>query len=82
MLPEHKLVRADSDSGEPLGTKLGGTPDFIQAEWQPECCGEKMVFLGQLDSLDIPEAKLPDSAIVYVFYCRKCMRIAASMQCC
>ena len=78
-LPEVKLMRCGN---MPVATKLGGTPEWIQVEWKPECCGKPMVFLGQIDSLDMPEAALPDSALVYVFFCSKCFDVAAQLQCC
>ena len=81
-LPEIRLVVADTSAGQPAGTKLGGKPDWVQSEWQPACCGQPMTFLGQIDSLDINEAKLPDSALVYVFFCDQCFEVAAQLQCC
>src|SRR4051812_23746070 len=62
------------------GTKLGGTAEWIQVEWKQSCCGQPMWFLGQIDSLDVPAARLPDSSIVYVVYCPKCFSVAAQMQ--
>ena len=71
-----------SPTGGHAGTRLGGSAEWIQYEWEPACCGEPMIFLGQIDSLDIPEAKLPDSALVYVLYCSKCFQTASQLQCC
>lgn len=69
-----------SATGDEAGTKLGGNADWIQVPCEPECCGQPMSFLGQLDSLDIPAANLPDSALVYVLYCPKCFNVAAQLQ--
>jgi hypothetical protein len=79
-LPEVKLMPADGReaSGE---TKLGGEATFIQGDYTPECCGGRMVLLAQLDGLDYPEARLPGSALVYVFLCRKCFGVSAELQC-
>ena len=79
---EIRLVRADRPSGESGSTKLGGAPDWIQVEWRPECCGRRMRFLGQFDSLDIPAAELPDAALVYIFFCSECFETASQLQCC
>jgi hypothetical protein len=37
--------------------------------------------VAQLDGLDYPEADLPDSALVYVFVCRRCFDVSAELQC-
>jgi hypothetical protein len=62
-LPEVKLVPADGReaSGD---TKFGGKPTFIQGDYTPECCGNRMALLAQLDELDYLEADLPDSSLV------------------
>lgn len=79
-LPEVKLVAANGrgSSGE---TKFGGKPTWIQGDYTPECCDQKMVLLAQLDGLDYREAELPDSALVYVFLCPKCFDVSAQLQC-
>jgi hypothetical protein len=77
--PKIQLKRADS--GEVVGTHLGGEPQWLQGPWSPECCGVPMSFLGQIDTLDIP-ARFPDSAIVYVFVCGKCFQTDSQIQCC
>jgi len=55
-LPEILLAPVPRSPDREGGSKLGGKPDWIQSEWQPEHCGQPMVFLGQFDSLDIPQA--------------------------
>lgn len=79
-LPEIRLIPANAESPELAGTKLGGKPEWIQVEWQPACCDQPMTFLGQMDSLDIPQAGLPDSSMVYVFYCASCFAVSAQVQ--
>jgi hypothetical protein len=79
-LPEVKLVAADG-RGMSGDTKFGGKPTFIQRDSTPECCGQPMVLLAQLDGFDYPEAALPDSALVYVFLCRRCFEVSAELQC-
>ena len=81
-LPEIKLTRAEPHAGEVLGTKLGGTPEWVQAEWKPACCGQAMTFLSQIDSLDLPDARLPDSALIYVYFCSKCFATTSQLQSC
>jgi len=81
-LPEILPAPVARDSNNPSATKLGGKPDWIQTEWQPRHCGQPMTFLGQFDSLDIPQAGLPDSALVYVFFCAQCFAVDAQLQCC
>ena len=79
-LPEVKLV--PTDGREVAGsTKLGGKPSFIQGDYTPTCCGQKMVLLAQVDGLDYPEAEMPDSALVYVILCRRCFDVSAELQC-
>jgi hypothetical protein len=29
-------------TGEDAGTRIGGEPQWIQVEWEPECCGSPM----------------------------------------
>jgi hypothetical protein len=79
-LPEVKLAAVDGRemSGD---TKFGGKPQFIQGNYTPDCCGQKMSLLAQLDGLDYKEAELPDSALVYVWLCRRCFDVRAEMQC-
>jgi hypothetical protein len=69
-------------TGKDAFTRIGGVPEWIQCEWLPECCGTRMQFLAQIDSLDIPEAELPDCALIYVFVCTKCFDTACQLQCC
>ena len=70
-LPEVRLIRAD---GRPThgATKFGGMATFVCGEFKEECCGQRMVLLGQFDELDFPDAILPDRMVVYVFICLKC----------
>ena len=79
-LPKLKILYADKReiSG---ASYLGGSATFIQADRTPSCCEHKMQLLAQLDSLDYPEAELPDSALVYVFVCPHCFVVDAQLQC-
>lgn len=81
-LPEIRLAPVASDLDEAAGTKLGGEPEWVQVAWEPECCGRPMMFLAQIDSLDIPQAELPDSSLVYVFFCPACFDVTSQLQCC
>ena len=79
-LPEIKITF--SDGRETSGaTHLGGKATFIQGDHTPDCCGQRMTLLAQLDGLDYPEAELPDTALVYVFLCQRCFSVYAEMQC-
>jgi hypothetical protein len=70
-------------SGTGLRHKIGGQPDWIQADETPMCepCSAKMTFYGQLDCIG-DEISLGDCGIIYVFYCRNCLAAAAVSQCC
>lgn len=81
-LPEIRLAVATAADAGSVGTKLGGRPEWIQTEWEPQCCGQPMTFLAQVDTLDLPNTRFPDSALVYVFYCSKCFEVASQLQCC
>ncbi|QYK04482.1 hypothetical protein [Shewanella zhangzhouensis] len=60
--------------------KIGGEPDFVQGEnaW-PKCCGDKMTFYGQLDSVG-DEYSLGDCGMVYVFVCFGCFNSVSFVQ--
>ncbi len=61
--------------------KIGGDPDWIQADETPDCgeCGEPMEFYGQLDHLGAVEG-LVDAGMIYVFLCRECYMVVAVLQ--
>ncbi|MGL6074675.1 MAG: hypothetical protein ACRC8S_10985 [Fimbriiglobus sp.] len=61
--------------------KLGGQPDWIQADETPDCpeCSEAMEFYGQLDHLGSVEG-LQDLGMIYVFLCRECYTTEAILQ--
>lgn len=59
--------------------KLGGEPDWIQSPQVPVCCGEPMLFYGQLDSLGGQHC-VGDMGMLYVFFCRSCCTPAAILQ--
>jgi uncharacterized protein YwqG len=82
-IPEIKLVAAPETEearnaigyqyNDEAGTrhKLGGKPDFIQKEEWPCCCGKKMTFYGQLDSIG-DNYDLADCGMIYIFVCFDC----------
>lgn len=78
--PEVKLLRADGLPGTG-DTKFGGRPQLIQSRVTPNCCGQPMALLAQLDGLDFPEAELPDSSLAYIYVCRQCFEVEADIQC-
>ena len=61
--------------------KLGGDPQWIQADETPSCseCREPMEFYGQLDHLGSVEG-LVDCGMIYVFLCRECYTTEAVLQ--
>ena len=59
--------------------KIGGEPDWIQDDETPECCGQKCIFYGQLDSLG-GKYDLVDSGMIFVFLCHKCLKTHSVFQ--
>lgn len=60
--------------------RLGGTPDFIQADDVPACsCGKSMTFYAQLDSIN-DEFCLADCGMIYVFVCFDCFETKSLLQ--
>ena len=55
-------------------SKLGGEPDWLQGEEWPECCGTRMTFYGQLDSIG-DKYDLADCGMIYVFVCYDCFEV-------
>lgn len=82
-IPEIKLIPAPETEearnavgykyNKEAGTrhKLGGKPDFLQAEDWPSCCGKEMTFYGQLDSIG-DNYDLADCGMICVFVCFDC----------
>ena len=61
-------------------SKIGGEPDFIQRDYEwPICCGDKMVFYGQIDSVG-DNFSLGDCGIVHVFVCFDCFNSYSFIQ--
>ena len=90
-IPEIKLVPTPEteEAKEAIGYKynseagvrhkLGGKPDFIQYEEWPTCCGGKMTFYGQLDSIG-DYYDLADCGMIYVFVCYDCFNTKSILQ--
>ena len=94
-LPEYKLdlIPTDQKSVESrkfselcwheLGKrwKVGGSPTFIQNEEWPkcECCGEKMSFYAQLDTVG-EKFDIADCGLIYVFICFDCYTTKSIIQ--
>lgn len=74
----------------PVGkrSKLGGWPDWIQADATPLCakCGEEMSFIAQIDSFEDdsspekPGFVFGDGGMLYVFHCFWCRKGIAIQQ--
>ncbi len=66
-----------------IGTrhKLGGSPDFIQKEFWPNCpdCSNRMQFYAQLDSIN-DEFNIADCGMIYVFICFDCNEVTSFIQ--
>ena len=60
--------------------KIGGKPDWIQAPETAVCCGDEMLFYGQLDSLG-GDYSLGDMGRLYVFLCQSCTSTQTILQC-
>ena len=60
--------------------KLGGMPQWLQSEDWPECCGSRMTFYAQLDSIG-DEVHLADCGLIYVFVCFDCFSTKSLFQC-
>lgn len=69
-------------AGRDIGRRhrLGGKPDFIQADDVPACsCGKSMTFHAQLDSIN-DEFCLADCGMIYVFVCFDCFETRSPLQ--
>ena len=86
------IVTSQFDGHEPgKRTKLGGEPEWIQADEIPicECCEERMRFIAQIDSLDADsnlgyweqQFMFGDVGMIYVFYCFNCLETKSVFQC-
>jgi uncharacterized protein YwqG len=79
---EAKAVTGFNYAGGNIGqrSKVGGAPDWIQAESVPECsCGKPMAFYGQLDSVGDGMC-LADCGMIYVFICPDCYETQSVFQ--
>jgi len=99
-MPGERAVPEQSEEMSNLGlrTKLGGKPDEIQDDEIPVCnsCGEKMVFIAQIDSIEHwsdnnPLSRNPieeeqnymfgDVGMIYVWFCFECCETKSTFQC-
>jgi hypothetical protein len=60
--------------------KIGGSPEWQQSEQWPECCGSRMTFYAQLDSIG-DKLHLADCGLIYVFICFGCFNTKSVFQC-
>jgi len=79
-IPED-LAAAGIGRGITYKFKVGGEPDWLQAAEVPVCCGDAMLFYGQLDSLSGGDYSIGDMGRLYVFLCQSCSRSRSIMQC-
>jgi uncharacterized protein YwqG len=69
-----------ADEGIGKRHRLGGQPDFIQADDVPTCsCNKTMSFYAQLDSIN-DEFVLGDCGMIYVFVCFDCLTTKSVLQ--
>ena len=59
--------------------RLGGEPDWLQEPEWPMCCGNRMTFYAQLDSIG-DSVVLADCGLIYVFVCFDCFTARAVLQ--
>jgi hypothetical protein len=81
-LPEPGTRKAPSEHDDLSAhrTKLGGKPDWIQADETPLCpdCNERETFICQIDSMDqsndtgTQTYMFGDAGMIYVFFCFEC----------
>jgi nucleoid DNA-binding protein len=67
---------ATGSSSGGTSCKLGGSPNWIQADETPICCGIATQFCGQLD---LSELNGPE--MLYVFFCNRCYSPSSIYQC-
>jgi Domain of unknown function (DUF1963). len=62
-------------------TKLGGLPDWVQADETPLCsaCRIEMSFIAQIDSID-EHFDFGDDGMLYIFVCPECGEGTTLMQ--
>jgi hypothetical protein len=60
--------------------KIGGVPQWLRSEAWPDCCGSRMTFYAQLDSVG-DEIHLADCGLIYVFVCFDCFSTKSVFQC-
>ena len=61
--------------------RIGGEPDMLQTDEWPVCpeCGDKMLFYGQLDSIN-DDFCIADCGLIYTFVCLDCIEVKSIIQ--
>ena len=74
--PDDGYYEALAEDSQVLG-KIGGRPDWIQGDETPSCqCGERMVFVAQLECHGGGGINFGDVGSGYAFVCPKCSHSA------
>ncbi|HEY1088941.1 MAG TPA: hypothetical protein VGE37_14655 [Archangium sp.] len=80
---EARSIQGYRWAGEEIGRRhrLGGEPNFMQAEDWPACpgCRQRMSFYAQLDSIG-DSVDLGDCGMIYVFVCFDCFETKSILQ--
>ncbi|MDR3224249.1 MAG: DUF1963 domain-containing protein [Holosporales bacterium] len=80
---EARIVQGFKWADENIGkrSKIGGEPGFIQNDDWPicSCCGKKMLFYAQLDSVG-DKLCIADCGLIYVFMCFDCFETKSFVQ--
>lgn len=73
LLPRVDGVRLSEREDSDVIGRLGGTPDWVQADETPECrCGEPMTFVASFEETAGGKVNFGDEGRGYTFACRSC----------
>jgi hypothetical protein len=77
-IPGRTVTLAPLEPASRSGSKIGGTPNWVQGAETPDCarCRKRMAFLAQLRSS--PHLGFVDDGTLYTFVCTRC-RVSASL---